>query len=92
VSEEVQPHNSSDGEGTEPGSLTGQPNPQTVELLLKKGLGTSPPLPPGPLLPVGVLSQGEPHEGGRYEVLVGREREQGVSWSVTSGTGVRQLR
>lgn len=52
ASGEAQPHNSSDGGGTEPGSLTGQTNSQAVELLLKKGLGISPPLPPCPLLPL----------------------------------------
>ena len=51
-------------EGTEPGSLTQQTNSQTGELLLKKGLGTSPPLPPRRLLPLAMLSQSEPRDEG----------------------------
>lgn len=93
VQAEVQSHNSSDGEGAEPGSLTDY---QTVELLLYKGLGKSPPHPPCPLsrlaMLVGENQERQECKHNRYQVLVRLEREQGVSWLVTSGTGVCQLR
>lgn len=54
----MQSHNSSDGEGAEPGSHMA--DYQTVELLLYKGLGTSPPKSQWTLSPLAMLSWSEP--------------------------------